>query len=321
MKLIKSSIHRLVTALACLAALVLVSAVVATPASAATATCSSSTPASQRPTLYQGDSGSCVREAQRLLNQHIGTSLKLDGKFGPATAKAVRSYQAKFKIKQTGNVGPITWSSLLKPAKPKPKPVSTSVKPTRSNCYSSSSLVNLSFDDTASDKALNSILATLKSKNVKAIFFFNTNNTSLAKFKRIRAEGHVVANHTFNHPKLTSLSRSGVIDQVKRGRNQYTNSVLVRPPYGATNATVSGAISSLGYKECLWTVDTMDWSTSASPSASAIVNRVRNGDKWTARVGAGGMILMHGTGRHTPSALPGVIDAVRARGLEMPKLR
>lgn len=320
MKLINTMPGKRLSILISIVMLVIASIMTASPAQAATRSCSSSTPVAQRPTLYRGDSGTCVAEAQRLLNTKSGSKLVLDGKFGPATESAVRAYQVKHKISSTGNVGPITWKSLVAAKTTTPTGPST-VTPTRSNCYTTSPRVNLSFDDTASDAALGSILATLKSKNVKAIFFFNTRNTSLAKFARIQAEGHVVANHTFSHPNLTKLSRSAVLDQLKRGRNQYTNSALVRPPYGATNSTVSGAISSLGYKECLWTVDTMDWSLSASPSAGAIVNRVRNGDKWSPRVAAGGMVLMHGTGRFTPAALPGVIDAIRARGLQLTPLR
>ena len=290
------------------------------PASAAVRSCTSSTPVASRPTLYSGDTGTCVSEAQRLLNLRLGTSLVRDGSFGPATLSAVKTYQSCNGISQTGNVGPITWGKLVNGTTVVPPPPTT-VTPTKSNCYNSSSVVNVSFDDTASDTALSSILATLKTKNVRAIFFFNTSNTSLAKFAKIRAEGHLVANHTYSHPDLRTLSASGVKSQVTRGRTAYTNSSLVRPPYGATNSTVSSVITSLGYKECLWTVDTMDWSSTATTSATSIVNRVKYGDSYTPRVNAGGMVLMHGSARYTPAALSGVIDAIRWRGYALPRLR
>ena len=291
------------------------------PASAAVRSCTSSTPVASRPTLYSGDTGTCVSEAQRLLNLRLGTSLVRDGSFGPATLSAVKTYQSRNGISQTGNVGPITWGKLVSGTTVAPPSPPVTVTPTRSNCYNSSSVVNVSFDDTANDTALNSILATLKAKNVRAIFFFNTSNTSLAKFAKIRSEGHLVANHTYSHPNLRTLSASGVKSQVTRGRTTYTNSPLVRPPFGATNSTVSSVITSLGYKECLWTVDTMDWSSTATTSASSIVNRVKYGDSYSPRVYAGGMVLMHGSARYTPAALSGVIDAIRWRGYALPRLR
>ena len=289
------------------------------PASAAVRSCTSSTPIASRPTLYSGDTGTCISEAQRLLNLRLGTSLVRDGSFGSATLAAVKTYQSRNGISQTGNVGPITWGKLISGTTVVPPPAN--VTPTKSNCYNSSGVVNVSFDDTASDTALSSILATLKAKNVRAIFFFNTSNTSLTKFSKIRAEGHLVANHTYSHPDLRTLSASGVKSQVTRGRTTYTNSPLVRPPFGATNSTVSSVITSLGYKECLWTVDTMDWSSTATTSATSIVNRVKYGDSYSPRVYAGGMVLMHGSARYTPAALAGVIDAIRWRGYALPRLR
>lgn len=324
MRLIKSRFVRVLSIMVMLVPLVFTGLVTTAPAEAAVQSCTSSAAAAARPTLYYGGTGSCVKEGQRLLNQRGGYGLVRDGKFGPVTLKAVRHYQSAHGISPTGNIGPITWASLVagkSAAKSSPKPASKSgVKPTRSNCWNSSSTVNLSFDDTASHAALDSILATLKKKNVKATFFFNTSTTSNAKFDKIRKAGHLVANHTYTHPNLTKLSASSVKTEVKRGRSSYANSPLVRPPYGATNATVSNVITSLGYKECLWTVDTMDWSASASPSAAAIIKRVKYGDKWSPRVYAGGMVLMHGTGKYTPAALPGVIDAIRDLGYKLPKL-
>jgi len=197
---------------------------------------------------------------------------------------------------------------------------SVAVSPSTFNCYNHSNYVQLTFDDTASASTLKSLLATLTKYNVKATFFFNTMNTPIAEFKMIRAAGMNIGNHTYDHANLTGLSATAIRSEWLRGRSSYTNSNLMRPPYGATNRTVRSVISSLGGLQCLWTVDTMDWSRSATQSTGDIIRRVRYGDRWTPPVYAGGVVLMHGTGRYTAAALEGVVKAVRARGLELQRL-
>lgn len=64
-----------------------------------------------RRTLRQGDSGEDVRYLQQKLSEH-GAWLTIDGKFGPATSSAVRSFQASNGLSVDGVVGPQTWAAL-----------------------------------------------------------------------------------------------------------------------------------------------------------------------------------------------------------------
>jgi peptidoglycan hydrolase-like protein with peptidoglycan-binding domain len=68
---------------------------------------SSSCPA----TIAQGQKSGCVTELQSLLNQH-GAGLSVDGDFGTATYRAVRSFQASTAIAVDGMVGPQTKGKL-----------------------------------------------------------------------------------------------------------------------------------------------------------------------------------------------------------------
>ena len=64
--------------------------------------------------VKNGSAGSAVAAVQHNLRFAYGfTSLAVDGKFGPATTAAVRSFQAKFKIGVDGIVGPSTWNTLI----------------------------------------------------------------------------------------------------------------------------------------------------------------------------------------------------------------
>jgi N-acetyl-anhydromuramyl-L-alanine amidase AmpD len=63
--------------------------------------------------LKSGSKGKCVKELQQALQQRKLYTLTIDGKFGPKTEKAVRTFQSKAKLTADGVVGPITWKALL----------------------------------------------------------------------------------------------------------------------------------------------------------------------------------------------------------------
>ncbi len=104
-----------------------------------------------------------------------------------------------------------------------------------------------------------------------------------ATTNRLVAEGHVVANHTWSHPRLSSLSGAAIASEFDR-----TNAIIeattgltpvcYRPPYGATNARVHAQAVAAGLPNAewatgtarshygLWDVDTNDWRLSLRSS-------------------------------------------------------
>lgn len=69
----------------------------------------------QLPVLKKGATGAQVKALQALLigyGYSCGSS-GVDGSFGSATDKAVRSYQVANNLEADGSVGPATWASLL----------------------------------------------------------------------------------------------------------------------------------------------------------------------------------------------------------------
>jgi peptidoglycan hydrolase-like protein with peptidoglycan-binding domain len=69
------------------------------------------------PTLMEGDTGVSVARAQGLLRACApgsrDDSLSIDGQFGPLTAAAVRTFQARAGLPIDGLVDEPTWRSLL----------------------------------------------------------------------------------------------------------------------------------------------------------------------------------------------------------------
>lgn len=68
-------------------------------------------PVVNHPTLKRGDKGPDVAYLQTLLSD-VGTPIKGDGIFGPATEAAVRVFQAAHGLKTDCIVGPATWAAL-----------------------------------------------------------------------------------------------------------------------------------------------------------------------------------------------------------------
>jgi peptidoglycan/xylan/chitin deacetylase (PgdA/CDA1 family) len=173
--------------------------------------------------------------------------------------------------------------------------------------------VRLTFDDCASPARLSGTLSWLKAHNIQAVFFF-TGQCMLAHpgyMSELTRSGQLLGNHSYDHADYTRLSGAVIRNEVRRRGSVVptTTPKLCRPPFGAGafNTRVYNALASAGCRPAFWTVDTRDWDGS---SATTIIGRVRYGDATTPPVRPGGVILMHGTGRHTLEALPGIRQAL-----------
>jgi peptidoglycan/xylan/chitin deacetylase (PgdA/CDA1 family) len=189
-------------------------------------------------------------------------------------------------------------------------------------CWGRGPQVWLSFDDVGSPAQVHRILRVLAAARVRALFFpiGSWAKAHPGLVAEIGAAGHLVGNHTQDHRDLGRASEAQALWQIRHGDSRVPGAVrLLRPPFGdgAYTARVRRYAAETGERLCTWTVDTRDW---AGAPAATIVRRVRRGDAITPPVRAGGVVLMHLNGDHTGAALPGVIAAVRARGLTLHRL-
>ena len=128
-------------------------------------------------------------------------------------------------------------------------------------------MIALTFDDGPHGTLTPLLLDTLKEKGAKATFFVM--GIKIAKHKsiieRAIAEGHEIANHVWNHPVLTKISKEAVFDQLLR-TNLAIKEVLnvepktMRPPYGNQNGKLNAFIQDKGnLTVIMWSLDTLDW--------------------------------------------------------------
>jgi hypothetical protein len=124
--------------------------------------------------------------------------------------------------------------------------------------------------------------------------------------------GFPVANHTDSHPWLTTLSASGIRQEVAGneatverllGRSMLK---LLRPPNGAYDQQVLDVAGGLGYRLVLWDVDSGDTATS---STTSVIHYATGGIN-------GSIVLLHCGPSVTPAALGSIISSYRARGFK-----
>lgn len=178
--------------------------------------------------------------------------------------------------------------------------------------------VALTFDDGPDNNYTPKILDILEKEHIKATFFVVGTMAKRypSSLKRIYDDGHIVANHSWNHPILSKMPVPAVLKQIEDTNNVVTSVIgktplLVRPPYGALNKNLESAIGNKGYKLIYWNVDTLDWN---NQTADKIVATVKKEMK------PGSIILQHSAGaesiQDTVDALPKLIAFLRDQNYE-----
>ncbi|KAI8799501.1 hypothetical protein BJ742DRAFT_845715 [Cladochytrium replicatum] len=124
----------------------------------------------------------------------------------------------------------------------------------------------MTFDDGPNGNITPGVLDALKNLGVKATFFVQGSSAAANPnlVKRAYNEGHQISQHTYTHPHLPQLSTSQIQSEVKRTEDLIyslvgVHTVLIRPPFGETNANVQNVLHGMGYTSINWNLDSQDW--------------------------------------------------------------
>ena len=198
------------------------------------------------------------------------------------------------------------------PAKPSstPPPVKIPAPGKKVDCRKLK-CVALTFDD-GPTAGTTQLLDLLKKEKIPATFFVvgEMANAHPQIVSRMAKEGHVVGNHSYDHPKFTSMAADKIRSQIERTnaiikKSTKKQPTLLRPPFGASNSTVHGIERDLGMAQVLWSVDPLDWK---DRDAKTIADRVIKGVK------PGSIVLSHDIYETTREAYKTIIPALRAKG-------
>ena len=185
-------------------------------------------------------------------------------------------------------------------------------------------LVALTFDAGSDAGYTSRILETLGSEKVKASFGITGHwaRQYPALVQAMAADGHLLINHSEDHPSFTGistgtppLSREERISQLQKAEEEIkaltgvSTRPYFRPPYADVDDSVLCDVYAAGYGYVImWSVDTGGWNRA---TAEQIVQTSLAG----ARPGA--IYIMHlGSESADGLALPQIIQGLRAKGYE-----
>ncbi len=161
-------------------------------------------------------------------------------------------------------------------------------------------VIYLTFDCGYENGYTNQILDALKKHHAPAAFFVVGHMVESAPeiVRRMAEEGHVVGNHTFHHPDMSSISQQDAfqkeLDSLAELYQQTTGRPLsrfYRPPQGKYSEENLKQAKALGYKTVFWSLAYVDWNTDDQPTAEQAYAKL------LPRIHDGAIVLLHSTSR------------------------
>jgi peptidoglycan/xylan/chitin deacetylase (PgdA/CDA1 family) len=204
-------------------------------------------------------------------------------------------------------------SSAMSPTAPLPNVPPAGAAIRYSSVKTNEKVIAMTFDDGPHGTLTPQLLDYLKSKNIQCTFFVVGQNVQLYPhiMRRMAAEGHEIANHTWTHPILTGCSDTKIRSELKRTEDAIIRTAgvrprLIRPPGGGINKRIESLIyQEFGYSDILWSVDPQDW---RRPGIQTVTNRLVTGAH------PGAIMLAHDIHPPTLPAVKAMFEQLIAQG-------
>ena len=171
--------------------------------------------------------------------------------------------------------------------------------------------IALTFDDGPGENTA-AMLDVLNKLGVRATFFLVGFRAEAqpALVREIAAAGHEIENHTYTHPRLTSLTPDQAEAEVAKGAAVITaitgkSPRYFRPPGGHADADTKKAAGRQGLTGVFWTISVASYEGARYEALADYV--IKNATD-------GAIIAMHNGEPATTSALPTIVSALRAKG-------
>lgn len=177
--------------------------------------------------------------------------------------------------------------------------------------------IYLTFDCGYENGYTEQILDALKKHNAPAAFFVVGHMIESAPdiVRRMADEGHIVGNHTFHHPDMSSISRQSAfqeeLESLAELYRQTTGKPLsrfYRPPQGKYSVENLKQAQALGYKTIFWSLAYVDWNTDDQPTAEQAYGKL------LPRIHDGAIVLLHSTSRTNAEILDELLSRWEAMG-------
>ena len=180
----------------------------------------------------------------------------------------------------------------------------------------SQKVIYLTFDCGYENGHTEAILDTLKKHDVPAAFFVVGAMVEAAPdlIRRMAAEGHIVGNHTCDHPDMSAIRSTDAfraqLEKLEALYREVTGEEMAkyyRPPQGLYSAENLRQASELGYRTVLWSLAYVDWYNDNQPTDQQAF------DKLLPRIHNGAIVLLH----QTSATNARILDELLTRWKEM----
>lgn len=180
----------------------------------------------------------------------------------------------------------------------------------------------LTFDEGYENGYTSKILDVLKENETPAAFFvtgpYIKKQPELVK--RMAEEGHIVGNHTVNHPSMPEVkSAEKLKDEIVGLANSFTELTgqtmqYFRPPMGEYSERTLSLTQDLGYTSVFWSFAYKDWDVKNQKGTDYAYSQITDG------VHDGAILLLHAVSEDNANILDKVIKDLKAAGYRFKSL-
>jgi peptidoglycan-N-acetylmuramic acid deacetylase len=176
--------------------------------------------------------------------------------------------------------------------------------------------IYLTFDNGYENGYTAKVLDVLKQRNVPATFFITGHyiNTEPELVKRMVKEGHIVGNHSWYHPDLTTQSDQQLKEELESVRIKVEELTgqrgmsYLRPPRGIFSERVLAKSKELGYTTVFWSLAFIDWKVDAQKGWKYSYDNIMR------QIHPGSILLLHTVSKDNAEALDQAIVDLEKQG-------
>ncbi len=176
--------------------------------------------------------------------------------------------------------------------------------------------IYLTFDNGYENGYTGKILDVLKKEKVPAAFFITGHYLESAPdlVKRMASEGHIIGNHSWHHPDMTTISDEKIIKEletVREGTEKLTgikHMSYLRPPRGIFSERTIQVANKQGYVHIFWSLAFKDWNVDQQKGWKYSYDNIMK------QIHPGAILLLHTVSKDNADALEKAIQDLKARG-------
>ncbi|WP_243740227.1 delta-lactam-biosynthetic de-N-acetylase [Aureibacillus halotolerans] len=182
--------------------------------------------------------------------------------------------------------------------------------------------VYLTFDNGYENGYTAKILDVLKKTETPGAFFITGHylKDQPELVNRMVDEGHIVGNHSWSHPDMTTVSREKFaqeLSKVSDGFKELTGQdgmTYLRPPRGIFSERSLEWSQELGYVNVFWSLAFVDWKIDQQRGGDYAYNEIMK------QAHPGAVFLLHTVSKDNADALERAINDLKARGYQFASL-